>query len=130
MHLRSIYMKASHSTETHAPILVVEDDASTRNALCDFLELEGYQVESARDGIEALNYVHHHKRPCLIILDLMMPRMDGWRFRSEQKKDPELAKCPLVVVSASTGNRGIDAECVLQKPVDLDGLLSAVAEYC
>ncbi len=121
---------SSRSSEMHAPILVVEDDASTRNALCDFLELEGYQVESACDGIEALDYVHHHRSPCLIILDLMMPRMDGWRFRAEQKKDPKLAKCPVVVVSASTRDRGIDAECVLQKPVDLDGLLSAVAAYC
>jgi CheY-like chemotaxis protein len=123
-------MKSSHSTEPHAPILVVEDDAPTRSALCDFLQLEGYQVDSVGDGVEALDYVHQHKRPCMIILDLMMPRMDGWQFRSEQKRDPKLAKCPVVVVSASTKDRAIDADRVLQKPVDLDGLLSAVAEYC
>ena len=87
-------------------------------------------MESARDGVEALDYVHRHPLPCLIILDLMMPRMNGWRFRSEQKSDPYLAKCPVVVVSASTKDRSIDADRVLQKPVDLDGLLSAVAEYC
>lgn len=110
--------------------MVVEDDTSTRTALCDFLKLEGYEVDSVSNGVEALDYVHSHRAPCLIILDLMMPRMDGWRFRSEQKKDPELAKCPVVVVSASTGDRHIDANLVLQKPVDLEGLLNAVEEYC
>ncbi len=120
----------SHSTETHAPILVVEDDASTRSALCDFLQLEGYRVESVSDGVEALDYVHRHRRPCLIILDLMMPRMDGWQFRSEQKRDPDLAKCRVVVVSASIKDRTIDAEFVLQKPLDLDSLLNVVAEFC
>ena len=93
-------MRSSHSTATHAPILVVEDDASTRSALCDLLQLEGYKVESVCDGVDALDYVHRHPMPCLIILDLMMPRMDGWRFRSEQKRDPDLAKCPVLVVSA------------------------------
>ena len=120
----------SHSTETHAPILVVEDDASTRSALCDFLQLEGYRVESVSDGVEALDYVHRHRRPCLIILDLMMPRMDGWQFRSEQQRDPDLAKCRVVVVSASIKDRTIDAEFVLQKPLDLDSLLNVVAEFC
>ncbi len=110
--------------------MVVEDDTSTRTALCDFLKLEGYEVDSVSNGVEALDYVHSHRAPCLIILDLMMPRMDGWRFRSEQKKDPEPAKCPVVVVSASTGDRHIDANLVLQKPVDLEGLLNAVEEYC
>jgi CheY-like chemotaxis protein len=122
--------KGIHSLESRAPILVVEDDASTRAALCDFLRLEGYKVAGVRDGVEALDYVHHHAPPCLIILDLMMPRMDGWRFRAEQKKDPALAKCPVLVVSASIRERSIDADCVMQKPVDLEGLLSAVAEYC
>jgi CheY-like chemotaxis protein len=123
-------MKSSHSSESHAPILVVEDDASTRSALCDFLQLQGYRVDSVSDGVEALDYVHQHKRPCMIILDLMMPRMDGWQFRCEQKRNPKLAKCPVIVVSASTKDRDIDADRVLQKPIDLDGLLSAVAEYC
>jgi len=119
----------SRGSDAPAPILVVEDDASTRAALGDFLKLEGYAVDCVRDGIEALEYAHHHT-PCLIILDLIMPRMDGWQFRAEQKKDPALAKCPVVVLSASTRDRQIDAEVVLQKPVDLEGLLSAVQEYC
>jgi CheY-like chemotaxis protein len=127
---KSIHSSGAHASGSRAPILVVEDDASTRAALCDILKLEGYKVAGVRDGIEALDYVHHNALPCLIILDLMMPRMDGWRFRAEQKKDPALAKCPVVVVSASIRERFIDADYVMQKPVDLDGLLSAVAEYC
>jgi CheY-like chemotaxis protein len=123
-------MRDLQTSGSIAPILVVEDDASTRAALCDFLKLEGYHVAGVRDGIEALDYVHHHAMPCLIILDLMMPRMDGWRFRAEQKKDPALAKCPVVVVSASISAQPINADHVLQKPIDLEGLLSAVAEYC
>jgi CheY-like chemotaxis protein len=119
-----------YSSKSNLPILVVEDDVSTLVALCDFLKLEGYAVAAAPNGSEALDYLHRYATPCLIILDLMMPQMDGWRFREAQKKDPALAGCPVVVISASIPNAAIDADLVLQKPVDLDGLLNAVSEYC
>jgi two-component system, chemotaxis family, chemotaxis protein CheY len=123
-------MRAIHSSGSRKPILIVEDDALTRGALCDLLELEGYTVQAVCDGVEAIEYVRQHDSPGLIILDLMMPRMDGWRFREEQKKYPKLDQCPVVVISASVQDKDVDADVVLHKPVDVDLLLSSIAEYC
>jgi CheY-like chemotaxis protein len=113
-------------------VFVVEDDVDTRDMLGRFLELEGFQVELAANGKQALERLHAGMNPCVILLDLMMPVMDGWQFRREQVLDRSLAKIPVIVVSAAGRERmaEIDANAYLSKPVDLEQLLERVAQYC
>jgi CheY-like chemotaxis protein len=111
-------------------ILVVEDDMATREALAMILSAEGYEVVSAGDGREALASLRGPSRPDLILLDLMMPIMDGWQFRREQAQDPTLSVIPVVVLSAD-GNvqqkaTSLRAAGYLQKPVDLENLLEVI----
>src|SRR5262245_42774882 len=83
-------------------IFIVDDDRDTRNALAELLEAEGFAVDGAANGREALARLRSRDaHPAVILLDLMMPGMDGWDFRSEQMRDPELASVPVVIVSAS-----------------------------
>ena len=97
-----------------------------------FLELEGFQVELAANGRQALDRLTAGMHPCVILLDLMMPVMDGWQFRREQIRDRELAGIPVIVVSAAGRERiaEIDANAYLTKPVDLEQLLERVSQYC
>ena len=81
-------------------ILIVEDDSDLREALSEVLRDEGYSVESAADGREALDRLRRDLRPSLILLDLTMPVMNGWQFRAEQRRDPALSEIPVVVLSA------------------------------
>ena len=79
-------------------IMVVDDDQGAMEALSDILEYEGYQVQRAQNGLQALEHLQTTRpSPDLIILDLLMPVMDGWEFRVRQKEDPELAKVPVLV---------------------------------
>ena len=122
------------STSNVAPstVFVVEDDVDTRDMLGRFLELEGFQVEVAANGKQALDRLTSGVHPCVILLDLMMPVMDGWQFRRQQVLDAELADIPVIVVSAAGKERiaGIDANGYLSKPVDLEQLLAQVNQYC
>jgi CheY-like chemotaxis protein len=120
------------STAQHnSTILVVDDDRGAMEALSDILEYEGYRVERARNGLEALEYLQNTRpRPSLVILDLLMPVMDGWEFRMRQKENPELADIPVLVVTAISATAGIDAVKILHKPVDINELLKTVASYC
>jgi|SRR5271156_6081352 len=111
-------------------ILVVEDDPDALEALGDLLESRGYAVTSARHGAEALQILGRSPLPRLILLDLLMPTMDGWEFRDRQKNDPRIAHIPVVVVSASSAAKPIDANSILRKPVDIDRLLETVARHC
>jgi CheY-like chemotaxis protein len=113
-------------------ILVVDDDRGALEALSDILEYEGYVVTRAENGLQALERLHSPPRPSLIILDLLMPVMDGWEFRTRQKQDPDpgLAAIPVLVVTAVGATAGIDAAMILRKPVDVDALLRTVARYC
>ena len=120
------------STARHnSTILVVDDDRGAMEALSDILEYDGYRVDRARNGLEALEYLRT-TRPCpsLVILDLLMPVMDGWEFRIRQKEDPELKDIPVLVVTAISATAGIDAVRILRKPVDINELLKTVANYC
>src|SRR3989442_6392997 len=84
-----------------APVLVIEDNTEVRQALVALLEAEGYGVVEAVDGVSALRLPRAGEgRPCLIVLDLMMPRMSGWDFRMEQRSDQRVAAIPVVVVPA------------------------------
>jgi CheY-like chemotaxis protein len=115
-------------------ILIVEDDDDIREALTQILELEGYVVREAANGREALDISAREPIPSLILLDLMMPVMDGWQFRAEQLKDPRLAKVPVVVISADASVHekvaSFGAASVLPKPISLDRLLRAVETLC
>jgi len=113
-------------------VFIVEDDVDTREMLGRFLELEGYRVESAANGKLALERLDAGAPACVILLDLMMPVMDGWQFRREQVQHAALADIPVIVVSAAGRDRlqQIDANAYLSKPVDLDELLERVTEYC
>ena len=83
-----------------AVILLVEDEAAIREVIEAVLEAEGYRVVSTVDGADALDVLRDGLRPCMIILDLMMPVMDGWEFRAAQMRDPDLLKIPTVVYTA------------------------------
>jgi CheY-like chemotaxis protein len=97
-----------------------------------FLELEGYHVETAANGRQALDKLDNGTAACVILLDLMMPVMDGWQFRREQVRHARHSKIPVIVVSAAGRDRiaQIDANDYLSKPVDLDRLLACVTQYC
>ena len=84
------------------PILLVDDDHVFRQAMADLLESEGYAVETALDGSDALARLRDGLRPALIMLDLVMPKKNGLQFRAEQILDPRLAAIPTVAYSTDT----------------------------
>jgi CheY-like chemotaxis protein len=110
-------------------VLVVDDDRMLREVLVGALEDEGYVVRSARNGREALALLEQW-RPDVILLDLMMPEMDGWAFRSRQLQLPASADIPVIVLSAGPNLRyGVDSlrsTAIFPKPFDLDLLLATV----
>ena len=113
-------------------ILIVDDDNDVRSALSELLEEEGFTVVGAGNGREALARLRGGGvRPAVILLDLMMPGMDGWDFRCEQLRDPKLARVPIVVVSAS----GFSHESIrtqlhpaayVEKPIEETALLGVI----
>ena len=116
-------------------LCVVDDDADIREALSDVLTYAGYEVIVADDGQSALELLRARDSGCgLILLDLMMPRMNGWEFRRQQLADPKLAGIPVVLLTgAGNAAKAIDelrVEVTIEKPVDLDALLAKVAHYC
>jgi len=116
-----------------ASVMIVEDDRDTREMLARFLELEGFDVREAANGQLALEALREDSRTCVILLDLMMPVMNGWQFRNAQSSDPELAKIPVVVVTAAGAREqipAIDADAWLSKPVDFDRLLATIDPLC
>jgi CheY-like chemotaxis protein len=113
------------------PILVIEDNDDVRDMMAVTLELEGHRVVTASNGREALYLLHHGVEPCMILLDLMMPVMNGWEFQKAIAREPQLRDIPIVVVSA-TGNDvdGTHPAAVLPKPIDVDQLLNVVEDFC
>jgi len=117
-----------------APILVVEDDTDIRLGVAEVLREEGYEVATAAHGAEALEWLRTGNSASLILLDLMMPVMDGWEFRCEQLRDPRAARIPVVVLSGA-GDVGqhassLGAEGFLVKPLNLDDLFCTAERYC
>jgi len=113
-------------------ILVIEDDTATRDALTLMLSSQGFTTTGAANGQEALDLLRDAPHPDLILLDLMMPIMDGWQFRRAQLGDPRLAAIPVVVLSAD-GNvqqkaTSIHAAGFVQKPVDVEDLLKVIQQ--
>lgn len=116
-------------------IVVVDDDESIRFAISDSLEDMGYQVVVATDGQDALDKLRAAPElPCLVLLDLMMPGMDGWAFRAVQKSDPHLANIPVVVLTADAHVRQkaaeLQADGHVAKPVKLKDLQRTAERFC
>jgi CheY-like chemotaxis protein len=113
-------------------ILVVEDDNSIRELLVEFLESEGYFVDSAVNGLEGIKYLKE-KTPDLILVDLMMPVMDGYAFRTEQLKHDSWKNIPTVVMSAEANAREkmkkFNVTAFLSKPVELETILQTVERF-
>ena len=111
-------------------MLVVDDDPDIRRALMESLDDHGYEACCVTNGREALEFLRTHPAPRVILLDLMMPVMDGFQFRVEQQEDTRLARIPVVVISAG-GNcqeaaTAMGATSCLRKPFRLDELLAAL----
>jgi two-component system, OmpR family, response regulator CpxR len=125
-------MDVAISTAPKGEVLVVEDDFAIRETLRELLEDEGYDVSWASNGQEALDLLAR-RAPRVILLDLMMPVMDGWEFRLAQRRDPALARIPVVVISADHAlDQKVAALAVdgwLAKPFELDALLTTLQRY-
>lgn len=116
--------------EMHKGVLVVEDDNVIRESLREVLTEEGYTVATAQHGKEALTRLTE-LRPKVILLDLMMPVMDGWQVLEALQQDAALASIPVVVVSASREPRPLSgATAILRKPINLPALLEQVERHC
>jgi CheY-like chemotaxis protein len=113
-------------------ILVVDDDDDVREIMTMALESSGYAVICAADGVQCIELLRAHPVPRLILLDLMMPRMDGWQVCAHLEREPALAEVPVVVL---TGNvratvAGLKVAGFLRKPFDLATLLGVVRRHC
>lgn len=112
-------------------ILVIEDDPGIRETFKFALTLEGYNVLTAGNGKEGLDLLPTIPKPGLILLDLMMPVMNGWEFLEEIKKDSSLSSIPIVVVTAfADKSKTIQVQEVINKPVTLDTLYKVVKHWC
>ena len=114
----------------HRPVLVVEDDPDIRDATAILLEDEGYQVEQAENGQRALELLARGPTPCLVLLDLMMPVMDGHEFLERLRAlGPPNAALPVVVMTAAHNPSVPEARQVIRKPYSVDALLEAVERH-
>lgn len=114
-------------------VLVVDDDSDLAEVLAEALAEFGYEVDCAADGAGALARLTAKERPAAIILDLMMPRMDGWAFLEAQAADESIANIPVIVLTGQRGptknGRSLDADVVLEKPVKLFMLVDAIRRF-
>jgi CheY-like chemotaxis protein len=112
---------------TQPLVMLVDDDPELRQSMVDLLEDEGYRTVTAASGREALMLLRTHELPNLILLDLMMPDLNGWQFCEMQQRDPSLAGIPVLVVTAARTlaqtPAGVD---VLLKPFSLEEVLEKV----
>ena len=115
-----------------ANILVVEDNDDVREMMAVTLELEGHDVSTAVNGRDALQKLRNGDKPCLILLDLMMPVMNGWEFRRALENEPSLKEVPVVIVSAATNEliQQTAAAAYLPKPLNMEELLDVVGDFC
>ena len=114
------------------PVLVVDDDEYVRDALGALVETMGFQVVVAANGREALDRIGRGPVPCLVVLDLEMPVMDGWGLREALLRDPRLSNIPVIIMSSWPRQRPspprVSAD--LPKPVDADHLSDVIARHC
>jgi CheY-like chemotaxis protein len=122
-------------TASQKVVLLVEDEDDARNLLATLLEEGGYQVLRAGNGLEALNVLETVRGACnIILLDLMMPVMNGWDFRRKQKQNPLYASIPVLLMSAgariASASGDLDAAGYVTKPVEVEDLLEKVRQHC
>lgn len=116
-----------------AAVLVVEDDREQRETLCAMLDLEGFEHAEAANGQEALDYLGESGAPCLVLLDLEMPVMNGWDFREKQLAEGRLSQIPVVVVTANDPGltrRFPGAAGFLWKPLRFEKLVAILDRLC
>ena len=114
-------------------ILIIEDDDLIRDTLKATLEFEGFTVATAENGQRALELLSSLNRPCLILLDLMMPIMNGWEFLEYRKENDVFLTIPVAIVSAATDSaiqKAHGYQAIIKKPIDLDIMLAWVRKYC
>jgi CheY-like chemotaxis protein len=109
-------------------IMLVDDDKDALHCLRELLVARGYAVVEARDGEQALDYLRHNPHPCLILLDLMMPRMNGWEFLTHKAQDDKLAAVPVVITSGTEENVPTHLAAI-RKPWNIANLLDLVRQY-
>jgi CheY-like chemotaxis protein len=114
-------------------LLVVEDDVELRQNLSELLQYAGFLVETVENGREALDYLGRCPAPCVVLLDLMMPVMNGWEFREAQLKDSRIAEIPVVILTADgraeLKARTLGAADYLRKPIEVERLLGMLERY-
>jgi DNA-binding response OmpR family regulator len=128
-------MNALNLERGHGHILVVDDDVDIRESITDVLLEDGYQVATAPSGPEALRWLERADAlPCLVLLDFMMPHMDGAQFMAEKRKNPRLEPIPVLIVSAmhNVAERSAMAKAqgYIKKPIRIEELLERAGAYC
>lgn len=119
------------SNEKCSSILVVDDDVDIRNAIVEVLEMEGHMTMQASNGKEALDILAANEKPCLVLLDMMMPVMNGREFLNVVQASVKLRPVPVVVVSAhATVNDTQGSVGFLRKPVNIDSIIKIASQYC
>jgi CheY-like chemotaxis protein len=123
-------MSSGSADSPRKTVLVVEDDADIRDMLVMLLEFDGYRAAAVNDGLQALDWLSREDEPALVLLDLMMPNLDGLGFLERWRALTASGRCPVVILSGA-GMRGPvnGAQCVLQKPVDAAELLQVVERF-
>lgn len=111
-------------------VFLIEDEEGLREMMREALELNGYAVVTAGDGQQALAKLSAIQNLCLVILDLVMPVMNGWEFFEKMRQRAEFGTVPVVIYTSSAGRAPQGATRVLQKPISFERLLSTVREYC
>ncbi len=111
-------------------VLIVEDEEDLRELMRESLELKGYHVVTAQEGQEALEKIDGIEQLCLVLLDLLMPGMNGWEFFERMRERPELNQVPVIVHSSASNRAPAGVTRVLQKPILFDRLIAVVGEYC
>jgi len=116
------------------PVFVIDDNVDIRDGLSIVLMAEGYAVETAANGREALNKLYRGLQPCIILMDLMMPVMNGFEFRQEQLANPVFASIPLIAYSGVTDPRQtavqLNADAYIHRPEQTEHILALVDRYC
>lgn len=111
-------------------VLIVEDNCDLRETLADYLTLEGFETALAGNGEEALARLNAMDAPCIVLLDLMMPVMDGAEFLQAVRTSPRFSRLPVALMTASPPSMDIGADRFLRKPFALEKLLGVVHEMC
>jgi len=111
------------------PILVVDDDPDILDSLRDFLEVEGFVVAIAANGLQALEWLRQTPAPSLVLLDMRMPQMDGWAFLESLRQNPALATIPVAAFTADMSARVDGVVATLRKPFDVEDVLRLLRQY-